>query len=58
MLCASRVETQAGAIHFTAATQITLEVGKSVLRLKQDGTIEVQGVTVNIEGAGVINLNA
>lgn len=53
-----RVEAQEGAIHFTAATQITLEVGKSVLRLKQDGTIEVQGVTVNIEGAGVINLNA
>jgi hypothetical protein len=28
-----------------------------MVRLTQDGTIEVKGVTVNIDGASVVNLN-
>lgn len=40
-----------------AATSIVLEVGKSKLEMKSDGTITLTGVTVDVAGSTIINLN-
>jgi type VI secretion system secreted protein VgrG len=40
-------------IHLKAATEIKLEVGASSLLMKDDGTIELEGVNVSVKGTGV-----
>lgn len=37
-------------IHITAATEIQLEVGKSKLKMTSDGSIELSGVTIAVNG--------
>jgi hypothetical protein len=44
-------------IHVKAATEITLEVGASKLRMMQDGTIELTGNHVTITGSQMVDIN-
>jgi type VI secretion system secreted protein VgrG len=40
-------------IHITAATEIKLEVGASKLLMKSDGSIQLKGVDIAIDGVSV-----
>ncbi|MEE4959308.1 type VI secretion system tip protein TssI/VgrG [Pseudomonas alliivorans] len=51
------VTVDQGEVKIKAATSITLEVGSSKLVMSKDGTITISGVTVNVEGTTIINLN-
>lgn len=51
------VTVDQGAVKIQAATSITLEVGSSKLEMKSDGTITLSGVTVDVAGSTIINLN-
>jgi type VI secretion system secreted protein VgrG len=51
------VTVDKGEVKITAATSITLEVGSSKLVMKQDGTITLSGIVVDVEGKTIINLN-
>jgi len=51
------VTVDQGHIKLTAAQSITLEVGKSKLVMNQDGTIDLCGVVVDVDGSTIINLN-
>ncbi|CAM3518685.1 type IV secretion protein Rhs [Pseudomonas floridensis] len=51
------VTVDQGEVKIKAATSITLEVGSSKLVMSKDGTIIISGVTVNVEGTTIINLN-
>ncbi len=44
------ITSESSKIEITAATEIKLEVGSSSLLMKSDGTIELKGVNVSIEG--------
>ena len=44
-------------IHIVAATEIKLEVGGSSLLMKTDGTIEIKGVTISINGSASVNIH-
>jgi len=44
-------------IYLKANTHITLEVGASKIELRQDGTITIQGVHVDVIGSDRIDLN-
>lgn len=44
-------------VKIKAATSITLEVGASKLVMHQDGTINLTGIVVDVEGTTLINLN-
>lgn len=44
-------------IHIKAATEVTLEVGASKLRMMQDGTIELTGKHVTIIGSDMVDIN-
>jgi len=43
-------------IHITAATEIQLQVGASTLLMKSDGTIELSGVNLAINGSVSVNI--
>jgi type VI secretion system secreted protein VgrG len=45
------VTSQTAHIHITAKTQIKLEVGLSKLLMKSDGSIELKGMNITIDGA-------
>jgi type VI secretion system secreted protein VgrG len=47
------IESKESHIELTAKTQIKLKVGESQLIMKSDGTIELKGVAVAIDGANV-----
>lgn len=51
------VTVDQGAVKIKAATSITLEVGNSKLEMKSDGTITLSGITVDVAGSTIINLN-
>lgn len=51
------VTVDKGEIKIKSASSITLETGSSKLILKQDGTIRLSGIVVDIEGTTIINLN-
>ncbi|MEE4078629.1 type VI secretion system tip protein TssI/VgrG [Pseudomonas viridiflava] len=51
------VTVDKGDIKIRSASSITLEAGSSKLILKQDGTILLSGVVVDVEGTTIINLN-
>ncbi|WP_122432021.1 type VI secretion system tip protein TssI/VgrG [Pseudomonas viridiflava] len=51
------VTVDKGDIKISSASSITLEAGSSKLILKQDGTILLSGVVVDVEGTTIINLN-
>ena len=51
------VTVDQGCVKVKAATSIVLEVGKSKLEMKSDGTITLTGVTVDVAGSTIINLN-
>lgn len=51
------VTVDKGDIKIRSASSITLEAGFSKLILKQDGTILLSGVVVDVEGSTIINLN-
>jgi type VI secretion system secreted protein VgrG len=51
------VTVDRGAMKFTAAQSITLEVGASRLTLNANGTIELEGSEVDVVGHSIINLN-
>jgi type VI secretion system secreted protein VgrG len=51
------LKSEASHIHLTASTDITLEVGASKIELRQDGTITISGINVNIIGSARIDLN-
>jgi type VI secretion system secreted protein VgrG len=44
-------------IHMTAATEIKLEVGQSKLLMKSDGSIELKGVNLAIDGSASVNIH-
>lgn len=47
------IESKESHIELTAKTQIKLKVGKSHLIMKSDGTIELKGVALAIDGANI-----
>ncbi|WP_407312685.1 type VI secretion system tip protein TssI/VgrG [Pseudomonas sp. nanlin1] len=51
------VTSDNGEIKIKAATSIVMEVGSSKLIMSADGTIDLSGITVNVEGKNIINLN-
>lgn len=51
------VTVDQGEVKIKAAKSITLEVGKSTLVMNSDGTITLSGVTVDVAGSQIINLN-
>ncbi|MBA6135350.1 bacteriophage T4 gp5 trimerisation domain-containing protein, partial [Pseudomonas juntendi] len=51
------VTVDQGAVKIKAATSITLEVGSSKLEMKSDGTITLSGISVDVAGSKIINLN-
>ncbi|UXH42184.1 type VI secretion system tip protein VgrG [Pseudomonas promysalinigenes] len=51
------VTVDQGAVKIKAAKSITLEVGKSKLEMHSNGTITLSGVTVDVSGSTIINLN-
>ncbi len=51
------VTVDQGDVKIKAAKSITLEVGKSTLVMSSDGTITLSGVTVDVAGSKIINLN-
>ncbi|WP_069942595.1 type VI secretion system Vgr family protein [Pseudomonas putida] len=51
------VTVDQGAVKIKAATSITLEVGNSKLEMNSDGTITLSGITVDVAGSTIINLN-
>ncbi|MGV6809106.1 MAG: hypothetical protein ACWA5U_04445, partial [bacterium] len=48
-------ESETAHIHVTAATEIKLEVGASKLLMKADGSIELSGVNIAINGKQSVN---
>ncbi len=48
----SSVDLKSGVLNLTSATQIVLECGSSKVTLKSDGTIEINGVKVSLNGGG------
>ncbi|MCC9602680.1 type VI secretion system tip protein VgrG [Stieleria sp. JC731] len=51
------VDSETQHIHITAATEIKLEVGKSKLLMKADGTIELSGMNIAIDGKESVNIH-
>ncbi|ORL62994.1 type VI secretion system Vgr family protein [Pseudomonas putida] len=51
------VTVDQGDVKIKAAKSITLEVGKSTLVMSSDGTITLSGVSVDVTGSEIINLN-
>ncbi|GLO53110.1 type IV secretion protein Rhs [Pseudomonas putida] len=51
------VTVDQGKVRIKAATSITLEVGSSKLEMKSDGTITLSGISVDVAGSKIINLN-
>ncbi|OYP35464.1 type VI secretion system Vgr family protein [Rhodopirellula sp. MGV] len=51
------IDSETQHIHVTAATEIKLEVGKSKLLMKADGTIEISGMNIAIEGKESVNIH-
>ncbi|UBM24599.1 type VI secretion system tip protein VgrG [Pseudomonas sp. p1(2021b)] len=51
------VTVDQGDVKIKAAKSITLEVGKSTLVMNSDGTITLSGVSVDVAGSKIINLN-
>jgi type VI secretion system secreted protein VgrG len=51
------VTVDKGEVRVKAATSITLEVGSSKLVINADGTIKLEGTSVDIVGHSIINLN-
>lgn len=49
------ITSQTAHIHITAATEIKLEVGASKLLMKSDGSIELKGVNIAINGSQSVN---
>ena len=45
-------------IQFEAADEITLKSGDASIVLKKDGTIEIKGKDIKIQGSGKISLKA
>jgi type VI secretion system secreted protein VgrG len=42
----------------TVADELTITVGKSVLNMKKDGTISLNGMDISVMGDGEINVKA
>jgi len=51
------VTVDQGAVKIKAATSIVLKVGSSKLEMNSDGTITLSGITVDVAGSTIINLN-
>ena len=51
------VTVDQGAVKIKATTSIVLEVGSSKLEMNSDGTITLSGVSVDVVGSKIINLN-
>jgi len=51
------ITSQTASIHVKAATEILLEVGSSKLLMKADGTIELKGVALAIDGSSQVNVH-
>lgn len=51
------VTVDQGEVKIKAAKSITLEVGKSTLVMNSNGTITLSGVSVDVAGSKIINLN-
>jgi type VI secretion system secreted protein VgrG len=45
-------------LKITAGDEISLTTGSASIRMKKDGTIEIQGVKVTVKGSGSININS
>jgi type VI secretion system secreted protein VgrG len=55
---ASNITIQSGAsIQITAATQIQLHVGASTLLMKSDGSIQLNGVNIGVDGSSQVNIH-
>jgi type VI secretion system secreted protein VgrG len=52
------VTSQTAHIHLTASTQIKLEVGASKLLMKSDGSIELSGVNIAIDGSQKVRIHS
>ncbi|HVY37533.1 MAG TPA: type VI secretion system tip protein TssI/VgrG [Polyangia bacterium] len=48
----SSVDLKGGVLNLTSASEIVLECGSSKVSLKSDGTIEINGVKVSLNGGG------
>jgi type VI secretion system secreted protein VgrG len=46
-----------GSIQITAATQIQLHVGASTLLMKSDGSIQLNGVNIGVDGSSQVNIH-
>ena len=53
-----RLMTSGSKIAITAANQISLICGGASIVLKKDGTINIKGKTININGSSTVNINA
>ncbi|MDM4017083.1 type VI secretion system Vgr family protein [Roseiconus lacunae] len=51
------VDSETQHIHVTAATEIKLEVGKSKLVMKADGSIELSGMNIAIDGKESVSIH-
>lgn len=51
------VTVEQGAVKIKSATSITLEVGSSKLEMKSDGMITLSGISVDVAGSKITNLN-
>jgi len=52
------VTSQTAHIHLTASTQIKLEVGASKLLMKSDGSIELSGVNIAVDGSQKVRIHS
>ena len=41
-----------------AGDSITIKVGKAVIKMKKDGTVNINGKDISVEGSGKINAKA
>ncbi len=53
-----KIENGAGQITAQSAETIVIKTGESSITMKKDGTIDIKGKVINIQGIDVINANA
>jgi type VI secretion system secreted protein VgrG len=51
------IVSETGKIHITASTEIQLQVGASKLLMKSDGSIELKGVSLAIDGSASVDVH-
>jgi type VI secretion system secreted protein VgrG len=51
------ITSQSAHIHLTASTEIQLQVGSSTLLMKSDGSIELKGTNITIDGAESVTIH-